>query len=98
MFVQLARPIQPEPLLKYALLQSGCDLTLAITGVAGPRPYEDGNPVGLFYVAAAMSDGKEMRSSDPRGTLARDLNAKRLTLCCDHPCYFCFCTSFRFLR
>ena len=24
---------------------SGCDLALAITGVAGPKPDEDGNPV-----------------------------------------------------
>jgi nicotinamide-nucleotide amidase len=44
---------------KGALQQSGCDLALAITGVIGPKPDEDGNPVGLFYVAAAMSDGKE---------------------------------------
>ena len=44
---------------KGALQQSGCDLALAITGVIGPKPDEDGNPVGLFYVASAMSDGKE---------------------------------------
>ena len=32
-------------------------LVVAITGVAGPEPDEDGNPVGLVYVAAARRDG-----------------------------------------
>ena len=30
---------------------------IAITGVAGPEPDEDGNPVGLVYVAVASRDG-----------------------------------------
>src|SRR5689334_8721002 len=34
------------------------DLVVAITGVAGPEPDEDGNPVGLVYVAAAARDGR----------------------------------------
>jgi nicotinamide-nucleotide amidase len=29
------------------------DIAIAITGVAGPEPDEDGNPVGLVYIAAA---------------------------------------------
>lgn len=29
------------------------DIAVAITGVAGPDPDEDGNPVGLVYVASA---------------------------------------------
>lgn len=33
-------------------------LVAAITGVAGPEPDEDGNPVGLVYVAAAARDGR----------------------------------------
>ncbi len=41
-----------------ALLRSGCDLALAITGVAGPKPDEDGNPVGLVFVAAELGSGK----------------------------------------
>jgi nicotinamide-nucleotide amidase len=44
---------------KGALEQSGCDLALAITGVLGPKPDEDGNPVGLFFVAAVMRGGNE---------------------------------------
>ena len=31
---------------------------MAITGVAGPKPDEDGNPVGLAFVAAAHRDGR----------------------------------------
>jgi nicotinamide-nucleotide amidase len=41
-----------------ALGRSGCDLALAITGVAGPKPDEDGNPVGLVFVAAELRSGK----------------------------------------
>ena len=33
-------------------------IVAAITGVAGPLPDEDGNPVGLVYVAAATRDGR----------------------------------------
>ena len=33
-------------------------LVVAITGVAGPEPDEDGNPVGLVYVAAVARDGR----------------------------------------
>jgi nicotinamide-nucleotide amidase len=41
-----------------ALKRSGCDLALAITGVAGPKPDEDGNPVGLVFVAAELRGDK----------------------------------------
>ena len=44
---------------KGALKLCGCDLALAVTGVTGPKPDEDGNPVGLVYVAAVMRSGKE---------------------------------------
>jgi nicotinamide-nucleotide amidase len=33
-------------------------LVVAITGVAGPEPDEDGNPVGLVHVAIAARDGR----------------------------------------
>jgi len=33
-------------------------IVTAITGVAGPEPDEDGNPVGLVFVAAALRDGR----------------------------------------
>lgn len=37
-----------------------CPATIAasITGVADPEPDEDGNPVGLVFVAAAARDGR----------------------------------------
>lgn len=34
------------------------DIVVTITGVAGPEPDEDGNPVGLVYVAAATREGR----------------------------------------
>jgi PncC family amidohydrolase len=40
------------------LIRSPADISLAITGVAGPEPDEDGNPVGLAFVAAAVRDGR----------------------------------------
>lgn len=39
-------------MVKAALANSVADIAVAITGVAGPEPDEDGNPVGLVYVAA----------------------------------------------
>ena len=33
------------------------DIVVAITGVAGPEPDEDGNPVGLVHIALACRDG-----------------------------------------
>jgi len=40
-----------------ALARSIADLSVSITGVAGPEPDEDGNPVGLVYMAAARRNG-----------------------------------------
>lgn len=40
------------------LKNSPATLVAAITGVAGPEPDEDGNPVGLVFVAAAARDGR----------------------------------------
>jgi len=34
----------------------GADIAVAITGVLGPEPDEDGNPVGLVHVAAARGE------------------------------------------
>ena len=37
-----------------------CTLTIdSITGVAGPEPDEDGNPVGLVYVTVVARDGRQ---------------------------------------
>ena len=40
-----------------ALDRCHAHISLAITGVAGPEPDEDGNPVGLVYVAVAAKSG-----------------------------------------
>ena len=40
-----------------ALDLTGCELSIAITGVAGPKPDEDGNPVGRVHIAVAGKDG-----------------------------------------
>ena len=37
-----------------ALAQSPADAAIAVTGVAGPEPDEDGNPIGLIFCAAAL--------------------------------------------
>jgi nicotinamide-nucleotide amidase len=41
-----------------ALKRCPADIVLAITGVAGPEPDEDGNPVGLLHVAAMLRKGE----------------------------------------
>ena len=41
------------------LARSPADIVVAITGVAGPEPDEDGNPVGRVFVAAAARDGRK---------------------------------------
>jgi nicotinamide-nucleotide amidase len=39
-------------MLEGALNHSPADIALAVTGVLGPDPDEDGNPVGLVFIAA----------------------------------------------
>jgi len=41
-----------------ALARCGGDVAIAITCVAGPMPDEDGNPVGLTYIASATREDK----------------------------------------
>lgn len=42
---------------KGALSRSPADVAVSVTGVAGPKPDEDGNPVGLIYCAVARRTG-----------------------------------------
>ena len=35
-----------------ALTRSSADIAIAVTGVAGPEPDDDGNPVGLVFCSA----------------------------------------------
>jgi nicotinamide-nucleotide amidase len=48
-----------------ALARSPADIAVAITGVAGPAPDEDGSPVGRVCIAVA-------RRGFPAGELERD--------------------------
>jgi nicotinamide-nucleotide amidase len=41
-----------------ALDRSPATLALAVTGVLGPEPDEDGNPVGLVFMAVCRKDGQ----------------------------------------
>ena len=41
-----------------ALTRSPADIAIAVTGVLGPEPDEDGNPVGLVYLCCASRDAK----------------------------------------
>ena len=52
-----------------ALDRSNADVALAITGVLGPMPDEDGNPVGLVFIACCR------RGQEPR-VLRRDYGQK----------------------
>jgi nicotinamide-nucleotide amidase len=47
-----------EAMATGALGRCPADLAIAITGVAGPEPDEDGNPVGLVHIAVAVRDGQ----------------------------------------
>src|SRR5688572_13174944 len=42
-----------EAMAQGAIERSGASIGVAVTGVAGPEPDEDGNPVGLIYCAVA---------------------------------------------
>ena len=45
-----------EAMAQGAIRCFNADLGVSITGVAGPEPDEDGNPVGLVYCAVARSE------------------------------------------
>jgi nicotinamide-nucleotide amidase len=54
-----------------ALARSPADYPVAITGVAGPDPDEDGNQVGLVCLAVASRKGKAVASEKRYGDLGR---------------------------
>ena len=60
-----------------ALRHSGADIAAAITGVAGPAPDEDGNPVGKVCIAVARR-GEPARDFERRyGEIGRDAIRER---------------------
>lgn len=52
----VSRPVA-EAMATGALERCPADVAIAITGVAGPDPDEDGNPVGLMHIAVAIRGG-----------------------------------------
>jgi nicotinamide-nucleotide amidase len=54
-----------------ALGRSIADLSVAVTGVAGPAPDEDGNPVGLVHIAAARRGGAAIHREFRFGDIGR---------------------------
>jgi PncC family amidohydrolase len=60
-----------------ALAASGADVTIAITGVLGPEPDEDGNPVGLIHIAAATRSGSMRHTKIRSHETSRAANRER---------------------
>jgi nicotinamide-nucleotide amidase len=54
-----------------ALERAGTDLTVAITGIAGPGGATPGKPVGLVHVAAAARDGRLIHREFRFGAIGR---------------------------
>ena len=54
-----------------ALGRSIADLSVSITGVAGPESDEDGNPVGLVHIAAARRAGATLHQEHRFGDIGR---------------------------
>lgn len=54
-----------------ALVRSIADLSVSITGVAGPAPDEDGNPVGLVHIAAARRGAPTLHQEHRFGDIGR---------------------------
>jgi nicotinamide-nucleotide amidase len=55
-----------------ALARSIADLSVSITGVAGPEPDEDDNPVGLVHIAAALRGAPTLHQEHRFGDIGRD--------------------------
>ena len=63
-----------EAMARGGIARCPADIAVAITGVAGPEPYEDGNPVGLVHVAAACRDGRVSHLERNFGQRSREEN------------------------
>lgn len=63
-----------------ALARSIADLSVSVTGVAGPEPDEDGNPVGLVHIAAARRGGPTLHQEHHFGDIGRGILLYRTVL------------------
>ena len=60
-----------KAMAKGALKNSQADLTVAVTGIAGPGGGSKGKPVGLVYFAAASRDGRHVQRRRLFGKIGR---------------------------
>ena len=68
-----------EAMAQGALERSGVDLTVAITGVAGPAGGSAEKPVGLVHFAAAAKDGRLIQREKRYGDVGRS-EVRRLSV------------------
>jgi nicotinamide-nucleotide amidase len=68
-----------EAMAQGALARSGVDLTVSITGVAGPGGGSAEKPVGLVHFAAAASDGRLLQREKRYGDVGRS-EVRRLSV------------------
>jgi nicotinamide-nucleotide amidase len=62
-----------------ALARAGVDLTVSITGVAGPGGGSAEKPVGLVHFAAAAKDGRLIHREQRYGDIGRS-EVRRLSV------------------
>lgn len=72
----VSRPVA-ECMAAGALARSGADVAVAVTGVLGPEPDEDGNPVGLIHIAAASRHGHLLHARIDAEQTSRSANRER---------------------
>ena len=68
-----------EAMAQGALARSGVDLTVSITGVAGPGGGSAEKPVGLVHFAAAAKDGRVIHREQRYGDIGRS-EVRRLSV------------------
>jgi nicotinamide-nucleotide amidase len=68
-----------EAMARGALARAGVDLSVAITGIAGPGGGSAEKPVGLVYFAAAAKDGRLIQREQRYGDIGRS-EVRRLSV------------------